>query len=104
MAKRGRKLYQIQREDMDAVLLYLRNNAQHPILDSWESWSRFCRADTPELLQQWCDDYLSPKQWQRTKNYIVAHRKLDFDYQKRREDNSTQMDELVLMWMNKLLR
>lgn len=71
----GRPAYQITRTDFADARQYILNAMNRDEISNSDGWAALRQSDTPELLQRWCDDYLSPEIFKKLKNAVLAARK-----------------------------
>ncbi|MDX1252206.1 MAG: hypothetical protein IDH49_08190 [Gammaproteobacteria bacterium] len=76
----GRPAYQITKMDFAAAKKYLENAMERGDVSKAGGYMAFRRADTPELLQAWCDDYLQFDIFRKLKGAVLAARKRARDY------------------------
>ena len=98
----GRPKYQITRQDHAAAWRWIANAMDREEISNVHGYMDFRRATTPELLQAWCDEYLSPEDVKKMKNAILAARKRSRDYKNKRVKYGVDLDHLAHLHLSSL--
>ncbi len=84
--------YQITKTDYAAALRYIQNGIQRGEISGVDGYRVLRRADTPEKLQRWCDDYLPTEIFKKLKGAVVAARKRARDYKTPKSKKGIDLD------------
>ena len=98
----GRPKYQITRQDFAAARRWIVNARERDEISNVAGYMDFRQATTPELLQAWCDEYLSPEDVKRMKNAILAARKRSRDYKPSKKKVGVDLDHLAHLRLSML--
>ena len=88
----GRPAYKIKKSDFWTAYHYIKNAMNREDISRVDGYTAFRSADTPELLQAWCDDYMNSEQWKNLKNSIWVSRKRAKDYKTSKQKKQVDLD------------
>ena len=79
--------------DLEFATDYITNAMERGELSKSAGYTSFKKAKTPESLQAWCDDYLTPDQWDKMKTAIRVQRKRVKDFRTLKQKISVDLDK-----------
>ena len=88
----GRPPYTITQKDYASAQRYIMNAMTRGDISGVDGYMAFRQADTPDLLQAWCDDYLPAHSFEKLKRAVMAARKRSRDYKNKRSKVGVDLD------------
>ncbi len=89
----ARPPYKITERDFSIARNYITSSMSRGDISNVDGYNDFRRANTPELLQLWCDDYLPEGIFRKLKQAVRAARKRSRDYKTPGQKTSIDIDK-----------
>ncbi len=91
-AMAGRSPYKITQKDYASARRYIMNAMTRDDISNVDGYMAFRQAETPDLLQAWCDDYLPARTFEKLKCAVIAARKRSRDAKNKRAKIGVDLD------------